>query len=126
MGIDLKDSIPKTRIPLSVIPNHLMDFAFLEIFSQASAAAGYNFDSLFVPFLCNAVDISNNREVVFREGDLSQAVRASMTVPLYFRPIVMDGAILYDGGIYNNFPINHVESVFHPDIIIGSKRLKKL
>ncbi len=121
IGIDLKDTVPKTRLPLSVIPNHLMDFAFMEIFSSASAAAGYNFDSLFVPFLCNAVDISNSREVVFRKGDLSQAVRASMTVPLYFRPIVMDGNIMYDGGIYNNFPLQHVLSQFNPDVVIGSK-----
>lgn len=124
IGIDLKDTVPKTRIPLSVIPNDLMDFAFMEIFSQASAAAGYDFDSLFVPFLCNAVDISNNKEIVFRKGDLSQAVRASMTVPLYFRPIVMDGNILYDGGIYNNFPVRHVEDHFNPDVLIGSKAAK--
>jgi NTE family protein len=121
VGIDLKDTVPRTRIPLSVIPNHLMDFAFMEIFSRASAAAGYDFDSLFVPFLCNAVDISNNKEIVFREGDLSQAVRASMTVPLYFRPIVMEGNILYDGGIYNNFPVQHVIEHFNPDVVIGSK-----
>ena len=121
VGIDLKDSVPKTRLPLSVIPNYLMDFAFMEIFSRASAAAGYDFDSLFVPFLCNAVDISNSREVVFRTGDLSQAVRASMTVPLYFRPIVMEGSIMYDGGIYNNFPVQHVLEQFNPDVIIGSK-----
>ncbi len=121
VGIDLKDTVPKTRLPLSVIPNHLMDFAFMEIFSRASAAAGYDFDSLFIPFLCNAVDISNSREVVFRKGDLSQAVRASMTVPLYFRPIVMEGNIMYDGGIYNNFPVQHVLEQFNPDVIIGSK-----
>jgi len=121
VGIDLKDTVPKTRLPLSVIPSHMMDFAFMEIFSRASAAAGYDFDSLFVPFLCNAVDISNSREVVFRKGDLSQAVRASMTVPLYFRPIVMDGNIMYDGGIYNNFPVQHVQEQFDPDVIIGSK-----
>ncbi len=121
VGIDLKDTVPKTRLPLSVIPNHLMDFAFMEIFSRASAAAGYDFDSLFIPFLCNAVDISNSREIVFRKGDLAQAVRASMTVPLYFRPIVMEGNILYDGGIYNNFPVQHVLEQFHPDVIIGSK-----
>lgn len=121
LGVDLRDTVPRTRLPLSVIPNHLMDFAFMEIFSRASAAAGYDFDSLFVPFLCNSVDISHNREVVFRKGDLAQAVRASMTVPLYFRPIVMDGNIMYDGGIYNNFPVNHVEESFHPDILIGSK-----
>lgn len=121
VGIDLKDSIPKTRFPLSVIPSHLMDFAFMEIFSRASAAAAYDFDSLFVPFLCNAVDISNSKEVVFRKGDLSQAVRASMTVPLYFRPIVMEGNIMYDGGLYNNFPVQHVLEQFDPDVIIGSK-----
>lgn len=121
LGLDLKDTIPKTRLPLSVIPNYLMDFAFMELFSRASAAAGYDFDNLFVPFLCNGADISNNRETVFRKGDLAQAVRASMTVPLYFRPILMDGNIMYDGGIYNNFPINHVKESFHPDVIIGSK-----
>ena len=124
IGIDLKDTVPKTRIPLSVIPNQLMDFAFMEIFSRASATANYNFDSLFVPFLCNAVDISNSREIVFRTGDLSQAVRASMTVPLYFRPIVLDGNIMYDGGIYNNFPAQHVLEQFNPDVLIGSKAAK--
>ncbi len=121
IGVDIRDTIPRTRLPLSVIPNHLMDFAFMEIYSRASAAAGYDFDSLFVPFLCNSVDISHNREVVFRDGDLAQAVRASMTVPLYFRPLVIDGSILYDGGIYNNFPANHMEASFQPDVLIGSK-----
>ena len=121
IGLDLKDTVPRTILPLSIIPNHLMDFAFMEIFSRASAAAGYDFDSLFVPFLCNAADISHNKEIIFRKGDLAQAVRASMTVPLYFRPIVMDGSLLYDGGIYNNFPMNHVEDLFHPDVVIGSK-----
>jgi NTE family protein len=121
IGIDTKDTISKTRLPLSYIPNHLMDFAFMEIFSRASAAASYNFDSLFVPFLCIGADISNSKEVVFRTGDLAQAVRASITVPLVFRPIIMDGNIMYDGGIYNNFPANRVKEAFNPDIIIGSK-----
>jgi len=121
IGVELRDTISRTRLPLSVIPNHLMDFAFMEMFSRASAAAGYDFDSLFVPFLCNSVDISNNKEVVFRKGDLAQAVRASMTVPLYFRPIVMEGNIMYDGGIYNNFPVNHMWDYFGPDVLIGSK-----
>ncbi|MEZ5070043.1 MAG: patatin-like phospholipase family protein [Bacteroidales bacterium] len=124
MGLDIKDTVPRTRFPLSLIPNHIMDFAFMEVFAQASAAAGYNFDSLFVPYLCNAVDISNSEEIVFRRGDLTQAVRASMTVPVYFRPIVMDDRILYDGGIYNNFPVNHVKKEFRPDILIGSKAAK--
>ena len=124
IGIDLKDTVPKTILPLSIIPNHLMDFAFMEIFSQASAAANYNFDSLFVPFFCIGADISNSKETVFRTGDLAQAVRASMTVPFVFRPILMDGNIMYDGGIYNNFPANRMKEVFNPDVIIGSKAAK--
>ncbi|MCK4991092.1 MAG: patatin-like phospholipase family protein, partial [Bacteroidales bacterium] len=79
------------------------------------------FDSLFVPFLCVSADISNSKEMVFRKGDLAQAVRASMTFPLYFRPIVVDGNIMYDGGIYNNFPLDHMKEHFQPDVIIGSK-----
>ncbi len=121
VGLDLRDTIASTRLPLSIIPNYLMDFIFMEIFSRASAASGYNFDSLFVPFLCNSVDISNSKEVVFREGDLAQAIRASMTVPFVFRPILIDGNIMYDGGIYNNFPANHVKEAFKPDVLIGSK-----
>ncbi|MFZ5939118.1 MAG: patatin-like phospholipase family protein [Bacteroidota bacterium] len=121
IGISLQDTIPRPRLPLSLIPNHLMDFGVMQIYSQASAAAGYNFDSLMVPFLCIGSDISNNREVVFRKGDLTQAVRASMTFPMYFRPIIMDGRIMYDGGIYNNFPANRVDEAWHPDVLIGSK-----
>jgi len=121
VGLNIKDTVAQPFFPLSLIPSQLMDFAFMKIFSRPSAAAGYNFDSLFVPFLCIAADISNSKELVFRSGDLAQAVRASMTVPLYFRPIVVDSAILYDGGIYNNFPVDRVKESFNPDIIIGSK-----
>ena len=124
IGIDINDTVPKTILPLSIIGNHLMDFAFMEIYSQASAAANYNFDSLFVPFFCIGADISNSKETIFRSGDLAQAVRASMTVPFVFRPILMDGNIMYDGGIYNNFPANRMKEAFNPDVIIGSKAAK--
>lgn len=125
IGLNLKDSVTRTQLPMSLVPNHLMDFAFMEIFSRASAAANYNFDSLFVPFLCISADISNNREVVHRKGSLTQAIRASMTIPLYFRPILIDGNIMYDGGIYDNFPLEQVENQFKPDVIIGSKTAER-
>ena len=121
IGFNVEDTIPKTRLPLSIVPNHLMDFAVMSIYAPAAAAAGYDFDNLFVPFLCIGSDISNNKETVFREGDLGQAVRASMTFPVYFRPITIDGNIMYDGGIYNNFPYDRVVEAFRPDVVIGSK-----
>ena len=71
---------------------------------RPSAATRYDFDSLFVPFRCVAADIENKQTIIFREGDLGQAVRASSAYPFYFRPMVFQNKILYDGGLYNNFP----------------------
>ncbi|MFA5646783.1 MAG: patatin-like phospholipase family protein [Bacteroidales bacterium] len=104
-----------------LVSTHQMDVAFMTIFSPASAKARYNFDSLFVPFRAIASDIYNKKPYVFREGSLSNGVRASMTFPFYFRPLVIDSLPLFDGGIYNNFPWDVMINDFHPDIIVGSK-----
>ena len=42
-----------------------------------------------------------------------------MSFPLVFKPIEMDGVLVYDGGIYDNFPVNVMENDFDPDFIIG-------
>ena len=108
-------------IPSHIVPTQQMDIAFIELFSSGSALAKSNFDSLFVPFRCIASDIENKKQVVFSKGDLGEAVRASMTIPLYFRPLVVNGKILFDGGIYNNFPWKELKNDFNPNFIIGSK-----
>lgn len=43
-----------------------------------------------------------------------------MSFPAMFKPIEIDSILAYDGGIYNNFPVNVMRDTFHPDIIIGS------
>lgn len=96
-----------------------MDFENMSQYSSISAAVKYNFDSLFVPFRCVAADISSKSQVVFSKGNLDQAVRASMTYPGYLRPITVDGKLLFDGGLYNNFPSDIMYRDFFPDIIIG-------
>jgi len=68
-----------------------------------------------------ASDIDSNKSVVLSKGQLGSAVRASMTYPFYFKPIVVDGKLLFDGGMYNNFPADVARDVFVPDVIIGSK-----
>jgi len=96
-----------------------LDFEYMKQYSNISAQADYNFDSLFVPFRCVASDISTKSQVVFGTGHLNQAVRASMTYPGYIRPIKVDGKLLFDGGLYNNFPSDIMYDEFMPDIIIG-------
>lgn len=105
--------------PSSIISSVPVDFALMENNAGPITKARYNFDSLFVPFRCVASDIENKRAVVFRKGDLAQAVRASMAFPFYFSSITINGKILFDGGLYNNFPADVMLDEFFPDIIIG-------
>ena len=111
----------ESRLPTNILSPNLMDYAMLELFSTSSAAAGYNFDSLCIPFRCVASDIDSNKTVVFRKGQVGHAIRASMTYPFYFKPVEMDGKVLFDGGLYDNFPVNVAITEFNPDFIIGSK-----
>ncbi len=115
------DATWKGILPSSLRSPFIMDFMVQQYFAQANAASKNNFDSLMVPFRCVAADISTNRPLILREGDLAWAVRASMTFPFLFKPIRIDDKILYDGGMYNNFPADVMYQDFYPDIIIGSK-----
>jgi len=113
----------KLRIlpPTNVIPQWQMDFAFMQLMAPTNAIIRGDFDRLMVPFRCVATEVNTNTMVVLSKGDLGEAIRASMTVPFYFRPIEIDGQLLFDGGIVNNFPHDVMKATFHPDIIIGHK-----
>jgi NTE family protein len=121
VAFDFKDRQLKTQLPTSYVQTYPMDLAFLHLFSQANAVAKSNFDSLMVPFRCMASDVTHKKPFKFSKGNLSSAIRASMTYPFYFRPIIIDSCLLFDGGFYNNFPWNVMDRDFSPDIIIGSK-----
>lgn len=107
--------------PASIIPEVQMDFAFMELLASTNTACDNHFDNLMVPFFCVATDVQSNEPVILRDGDLSEAVRASMTFPLYYKAIRIDGKLLFDGGIVNNFPQDIMEELYDPDIIIGHK-----
>ncbi|MFO8087331.1 MAG: patatin-like phospholipase family protein [Bacteroidales bacterium] len=121
LKVSLDSMERKPLLPSSIIEPFQMDFAFMQIFTQASTTANNNFDSLFVPFRCMASDIQNNKPVILKQGNLGRAIRASMSYPFYFKPITIDGVVMLDGGMYNNFPADVMLDVFNPDIIIGSK-----
>lgn len=109
-----------TNLPTNWINSVPIDFYLMETFAAANAASHYDFDSLMVPFRCVASDIEKKKSVVFRKGDLPSAIRASMSYPLYLRPIYIDSTLLFDGGLYNNFPSNVMYEDLYPDFIIGS------
>ncbi len=114
------DSTLKAKFPTNLIDPAPIDYAIAEKLAPSAAAANYNFDSLFVPFRCIAADISDKEQVIFSSGSLSQAVRASMSYPFYLRPVYVDKKLLFDGGLYNNFPADIMCDDFNPDFVIGS------
>ena len=93
VNVSLGDSTKTTTsiLPTSLINPLPMNFAFMELFAPYTAQCGGNFDNLFVPFRCVASDIYDKRKVVMSSGRVGDAIRASMTFPVAFKPIKMDG-----------------------------------
>ena len=118
---DYKDGKAKMQMPTNLIHPYQMDLGFLQLFAGPNALAKENFDSLFVPFRAVSSDINHKESYIPKSGDLGTAIRASMSFPLAFKPIMVDSMLLFDGGIYNNFPQDVMAEHFNPDFIIGSK-----
>lgn len=110
----------QTSLPTNFTESALMDYEMLKILGTTSASVNNNFDSLFVPFRCVASDIAKKQSIIFSKGYLNEAVRASMTFPFYYKSIMIDSVLLFDGGLYNNFPSDVMYTDFDADFIIGS------
>jgi NTE family protein len=115
-----RDSIFLKSLPTNFITPALMDFEMFKYLGITSIQKKNDFNNLFVPFLCVAADIVNKESVVFRKGHLNAAVRASMTFPFYINPIRINDKLLFDGGLYDNFPAQELYNAFNVDYLIGS------
>lgn len=115
-----KDSILKKSLPTNFITSSFLDYQMLVFLGKTGASYGNDFNNLFVPFRCVASDIAAKKSIVYSNGHLNQAVRASMTFPFYLNPIRVNGILMFDGGLYNNFPADVMYQEFSPDYIIGS------
>jgi len=62
------------------------------------------FENTVIPFRCNAVDLFSGREVVFDSGSVAKAMRASMSLPVFFEPYMYKGMCLVDGCLIDNMP----------------------
>ena len=77
-----------------------------------------NFRKFPIPFVCVATDLETGDAIVLDKGNISEALRASMAIPTLFTPIEIDGHLLVDGGMTNNFPVKEVIKM-GADIVIG-------
>ncbi len=84
-----------------------------------SPAYGINdFNDFKIPFVCIAADIEHGEPVTLNHGYLPDALRATMAIPTFFAPVEIDGKLLVDGGLINNYPVKEVKAL-GADIIIG-------
>ena len=103
-----------------------LNFALLELFGQASVNASDDFDKLLVPFRCIVADVLSQEMIPVSKGSLSEAIRGTFTVPLVYRPVKVNDKYVFDGGLYNNFPVDVLKKDFRPDYIIGSNVSTKI
>jgi NTE family protein len=120
------DSIFNASLNSSLASDVTLNFALPEFLAKASAIANNNFDSLYVPTRIIAADIFTQNEVVLKNASLALALRTTLSVPFFYKPIKIDNKYLFDGGIYNNFPVDVAIKDFDPDVIIGSNVSSKV
>lgn len=119
LNLSLKSDTTSSVLPSSLISPLPMNFAFMQLFAAYTAQCGSDFNRLMVPFRCVTSDVYAKHKVVLSSGDFGDAVRASMSFPTVFQPIEIDGFLAFDGGIYDNFPVDVMRQDFAPGIIIG-------
>lgn len=77
-----------------------------------------DFNELPIPFVCIATDIETGEKIVLRKGVLPQAILASGAFPSLYSPVEIDGRILVDGGVVDNYPVEELKKM-GADVIIG-------
>jgi NTE family protein len=85
---------------------------------DAVQAADYDFDRLPIPFRAVATDLLTGDPYIFKVGRLSEAIRASVSQPVYFSPVEKDGLLLVDGGLSNQLPTDILKEM-GADIVIA-------
>ncbi len=108
-----KDS---SLLPKGVVTGQKVVFMFESVTSQRVNTS--DFDRLPIPYRAIATDIVSGEMVVIGTGELSMAMRASMSVPAVFDPVRRAGALLVDGGLVRNLPVD-VARDMGADVVIA-------
>jgi NTE family protein len=77
-----------------------------------------DFNKLPTPFLCIGTNIASGEQIIFDKGILAQTIMASSSLPSIFSPVEIDGNLIVDGGVINNYPIEEVRKM-GADVVIG-------
>jgi NTE family protein len=87
---------------------------------------GASFSDLKIPFLPVAVDLITGDKIIIKEGKVSFAIRASISIPVIFQPFPWKDKLLIDGGVLSPVPVKELKEEYKPDIIIAVNLHKKI
>ena len=107
----------RAYIPTSLTSGQKILSIITEQLYNTNFPAVHNFDELKIPFRAIATDLISGQRLVIGEGDLAEAINASVSIPLLFSPVVWDQMLLVDGGLSTNFAVDVAKS-FGMDIVI--------
>ncbi len=116
----LKEAV--TKMGIGMPDGYLFGLNVRDMLSSVSV--GYqdslSFAELPIPYACVATDMYTMTPKYWTSGSLPDAMRSTMAIPFYFRAVRTEGAVLLDGGMRNNFPVDLAKEM-GADIIIGSE-----
>ncbi|SDQ56120.1 NTE family protein [Pseudoxanthomonas sp. CF385] len=116
-GIELGIHEGSLAFPRGVIQGQRLELLLRKLLLPVATV--HDFDALAIPFRAVATDIVKGEKVVFAEGDLAAAIRASMSVPGVFAPVKIDGRLLVDGGVLDNVPVDEARKLGAERLIVS-------
>ncbi|MGH7600743.1 MAG: patatin-like phospholipase family protein, partial [bacterium] len=111
-------------IPPAITAGQKLLTVLTDLTMRANYRASAGFDHLRIPFRAVATDLYSGKEIIIADGDLAEAMRASIAVPFLFAPAPRGDMLLADGGLVNNIPVSIVRH--HADIVIAADASSKL
>ena len=109
----------RIRLSPAAVPEQGIDAALNRVLLRGNLQARGDFSRLPIDFYAVATDLATQRAVALHEGDLAQAVRASVALPLVFEPVKIGDRTLADGGLAANVPIRIARELGATRLIIS-------
>ena len=106
----------RPQVPMAITNGH---YSYFNLLTKTQNYDYINdFNNLVIPFRCNAVDLLTGKEIIFSNGSLAKALRASSSIPSIFSPMEYNNYFLIDGGVVNNFPTDKIFKCFKSRIFV--------
>lgn len=129
VGMEEKDQFNRYAVELPLVDNRPQFPSGLVEGQQLSLTLSELFFPVFdkkdfrdfdIPFACVATDLASGEAVQLDSGEVSKAVRASISIPTVFSPVEIGGRTFIDGGVARNFPVRNAKEM-GADFVIGSR-----